>query len=136
MGEQIPLGISVKKALKLTFTELVYDFMALLPAAESLSTRGRRLHATPAQRQEKTYAPDVPIAVEVEDAALRLSVSFVDDGPLSVFEGEHKAMQLWLSNEGAKDITEIYLVASPEDEVVLANQTSTPSETNFLRRVF
>jgi hypothetical protein len=124
---QIPLGVTVKTATKLTFTELVYDFMGLLPAAEPLRTRGRRLHATAVQRQGKVYAPDVPIAVEVENAALRLSVSFVEDGPLALLEGELKTVQLWVSNEGAKDIADVYLVAGPGDEIVLAGQNTSDS---------
>jgi trafficking protein particle complex subunit 8 len=105
--------------------------MSLLPITEKLNIRGRRLHATPEQRQGKVYAPDVPISVEIEDAALRLSVSFVDDGPLALFEGETKSMQLWLSNEGTKEIAEIFLVAGQDDEIFLVNQTSSSSECAF-----
>lgn len=85
--------------------------------AESLATRGKRLNATPQQRQNKTYAPDVYFTVEVEDAGRRLQATFVDDRHLILAEGERKQMNIWLHNTGTQTINEVWLIPGREDEL-------------------
>jgi hypothetical protein len=102
--------------MTLQITDVSYSFLSLLPAKESLVTRGRRLQDTPSQRQNKVYAPDVVVKVEVEDAAQRLSAEFFDDNRLVLYHGERKQMRIWLSNVGTQAIGDIWLVGGLEDE--------------------
>ena len=102
--------------MTLQITDVSYSFLSLLPAKESLITRGRRLHDTPYQRQNKVYAPDVVVKVEVEDGSQRLSAEFFDDNRLVLYHGERKKMRIWLSNVGTRAIGDIWLVGGQEDE--------------------
>ena len=63
------------------------------------------------------YAPDVYLKLDVEEASQELAVAFVDGGELVLAEGECKQMKLWMSNIGSVDIGEIWIVASPEDQI-------------------
>lgn len=108
----------------LTIKHVAYDFLSLLPHTESLASRGRRLHNTPAQRQHATYAPDVLLAVDVVEATHKLLVNFVeDDRQLTLGEGEHKLMRLWFANRGTKAIGEVWMVTGAEDEVWVATES-------------
>ena len=113
---KIPLSILAKRPMTLQITDVSYSFLSLLPAKESLVTRGRRLQDTPLQRQNKVYAPDVVVKVEIEDATQRLSAEFFDDNRLILYHGERKQMRIWLSNVGTQSIGEIWLVGGQEDE--------------------
>jgi hypothetical protein len=99
----------------LQIADVSYSFLSLLPAKESLVVRGPRLHDTPFQRQNKVYAPDVVVKVEVEDASQRLSAEFFDDNRLVLYHGERKQMRIWLSNVGTQAIGDIWLVGGQED---------------------
>jgi hypothetical protein len=66
------------------------------------------------------------MTIETETVDVRLSASFVEDDHLSLLEGECKMLQLWLSNEGSKDIAEVYLVKGGDDEILLQSQASKP----------
>ncbi|KAF8273905.1 ER-golgi trafficking TRAPP I complex 85 kDa subunit-domain-containing protein [Lactarius quietus] len=113
----IPLSILAKRPMTLQITDVSYTFLSLLPAKESMVTRGRRLQDTPSQRQNKVYAPDVVVEVEVEDATQRLSAEFFDDNRLVLYHGERKEMRIWLSNVGTQAIDGIWLVGGLEDEI-------------------
>src|ERR1700709_1291632 len=113
MHFQISIAIKSSKPASLTITGLAYDFLGLLPTVESLARRGRRLQQTPQQRQTVTYAPDVFLKLDVEEASQELAVAFVDDGQLVLAEGECKRMKLWMSNAGSRDIGEVWIVVGP-----------------------
>lgn len=101
----------------MAITHVTYNFLSLLPSAEALATRGRRLHDTPQQRQTVTYGPDVVIKIDVEEAGQRLQASFVDDSRLVLVQGERKPMKLWLSNAGTRRVGDIWLLAGKEDQI-------------------
>ncbi|KAF8078759.1 ER-golgi trafficking TRAPP I complex 85 kDa subunit-domain-containing protein [Lyophyllum atratum] len=113
----VPICIKSTRAASLIITHATYDFLSLLPSNESLACRGRRLHDTPAQRQEPTYAPHTNIKVEVEDVNHRLIVDFVDDERLVLAQGERKGLKLWFSNAGSRPIKEAWMVSGLEDEI-------------------
>jgi trafficking protein particle complex subunit 8 len=106
----------------LNITHATYDFLGLLPCADSLAVRGRRLHDTAIQRQSKTYAPDVLIRVDVEDVPHRLLVDYVDDGPLYLAQGETRELQLRLANEGTSEISEMWMLAGSDILVWIQSQ--------------
>ncbi|RPD64974.1 hypothetical protein L227DRAFT_571426 [Lentinus tigrinus ALCF2SS1-6] len=113
----IPIGIKCSRPISLVVTHATYDFFALLPASESLAVRGRRLNDTPVQRQDKVYAPDVLIKIDVEEAGQRLHAHFVDDRHLMLAQGEYKHQRVWLTNSGTRPINELWLLAGEEDEL-------------------
>lgn len=113
----ISIAVKASKPASLVITGVAYDFLGLLPTVESLARRGRRLQDTPQQRQTITYAPDEFLKLNVEEASQELAVTFMDDGPLVLVEGECKRMKLWMSNTGSRDIGEVWVVPGPEDEI-------------------
>ncbi len=94
-----------------------YDFLSLLPTTEILSTRGKRLNATPAQRREPTYAPDVLMRFTVAEATHKLAMSFVEGGRIEVLQGERRLMNLWVINLGLRPVKELWVVPDSEDEI-------------------
>ena len=119
-----------RRPSKLKLTHVKYDFLSLLPVTEPLAIRGRRLNATPQQRQNKVYAPDIFLTVEVEDASRRLHATFVDDRHLVLAEGERKQMNMWLHNTGTQTINEVWIVSGREDELWI-EVTDQESSGNF-----
>ena len=113
---EIPMSVLAKQPMTLQITHVTYSFLSLLPVRESLASHGRRLQDTPHQRQNKVYAPDVVVKVEVEDAAQRLSAEFFDDDRLVLYHGECRQMRIWLSNIGTHAIGDIWLISGQEDE--------------------
>ena len=101
----------------LQVTLVSYSFLSLLPVRESLVSRGRKLQDTLHQRQNKVYAPDVVVKIEVENAAQRLSVEFSDAKRLVLYHGECRRMRIWFSNIGTRAIGDIWLVSGQEDEL-------------------
>lgn len=100
-------------------TRLLYSFLGLLPASESLAVRGRRLHDTAYQRQNKIYAPDVLPKVEIEGREQRLTASLTDAQPDVLARGEIVRISLRLENTGTRNIGEVWLVHSPSDEILV-----------------
>jgi hypothetical protein len=92
---------------------------------EPLASRGRRLHDTPIQRQQPTYAPDVIMRVEVVASHHKLVASYVEDEQLVLIQGENKLMRLWLTNTGSRPIGEVWMVAGAEDEIWIGAADST-----------
>ncbi|KAJ3516458.1 hypothetical protein NLJ89_g1109 [Agrocybe chaxingu] len=118
----VPISLKCDRPAKLSITHATYNFLSMFPSKESLSTRGRRLRDTPQQRLTPTYAPDVLIQVEVVPSDHRLMVNFVDDGRLVLLQGENKTIRLWLTNAGSSPISEVWMVAGPDDEVLLGGE--------------
>ncbi|KAH9950452.1 ER-golgi trafficking TRAPP I complex 85 kDa subunit-domain-containing protein [Amylocystis lapponica] len=128
----IPVSVKCKRPASLVITHVVYDFLSLLPVTESLAIRGRRLHDTPLQRQTKTYAPDVMMKLDVEEAGQRLHVNFADDRHLMLAEGEYKRLELWLTNSGARGISELWMIAGEDDEIWLdIDQANSPASSSI-----
>jgi hypothetical protein len=125
---QLSIAVKVSQAASLSIPSITYNFLGLFPAQESLAGRGKRLQDTPQQRQTVTYAPDVLIRTDVEEASQELAVSFENHESLSLSEGERKPMKLWMTNAGCKTIGEIWLVGGPEDQMWLESSESESRE--------
>lgn len=117
LSVQVPIAVNASQATSLTFPSVTYNFLDLLSTRESLARRGRRLQDTPQQRQTVSYAPDILIGSDVEEASQELAVSFENDELLILNEGEHRQMKLSMRNTGCKTIGEIWLVGGPEDQM-------------------
>lgn len=120
----------------MVLTHVAYDFLGLLPSRESLATRGRRLHDTPQQRQNKVYAPDILLKVDVEDALQRLQANFVDGRHIVLAEGETKRMTIRLLNSGKNPISELWVLGGSEDELWVDDQSPSTSGTVSLFHSF
>lgn len=103
--------------MSLVVAHVTFLFLSMLPVKETLAVRGHRLQDTPHQRQNKVYAPDIRITVQVEDPACRLQANFVDDRHLLLCHGEWRQMDFWLQNCGPTPIGEVWLVTRPDEEV-------------------
>ena len=114
---QIPVSIISKVPTQLSITHAKYDFLGLLSVTESLASLGRKLHDTPLQRQQPTYAPDVIVRVDVVASCHKLVASYIEDGQLVLIQGENKSMRLLLSNAGSRPISEVWMMAGAEDEI-------------------
>ncbi|KAH9837148.1 ER-golgi trafficking TRAPP I complex 85 kDa subunit-domain-containing protein [Rhodofomes roseus] len=125
----IPVAVRCGRPASLQITHVVFEFLSLLPVTESLALRGRRLHDTTQQRQNKAYASDILIEVDVEDAGQRLRASFVDDRHLILIEGEYKRLKLWMTNSGSRPINEAWMVSGREDELWIDSDEAVAEET-------
>ena len=114
---QVPVSLKSKIPTQLSISHAKYDFLGLLSVTESLASRGRKLHDTPLQRQQPTYAPDVIMRVEAVASYHKLVASYIEDGQLMLMQGENKSMRLLLTNAGSRPISEVWMVAGAEDEI-------------------
>lgn len=114
---QIAVAVKCLRPASLVATHVKFDFLSLLPVTESLAMRGRRLHDTPDQRQNKVYAPDTLLGVEVEDSGFRLHTGFVDDRHLTLYQGERRRVDVRLHNSGRRTISELWLVSYPSSQL-------------------
>lgn len=115
--DQVPISVQCSKPMSLVVAHVTFLFLSMLPVKETLAVRGHRLQDTPHQRQNKVYAPDIRILVQVEDPACRLQANFVDDRHLLLCHGEWRQMDFWLQNCGPTPIGEVWLVTRPDEEV-------------------
>ena len=129
---KIPVSIKSLRPTKLILTQLTYEFFASIPCTESLGTRGRRLNDTIAQRQDKTYAPDVFVEVETEECRQRLDASFVEDSLVALIQGERKRLEVWINNTGVEDVSEVWMVSGPENVVWIGTPASEELEGETL----
>ncbi|PCH33758.1 hypothetical protein WOLCODRAFT_60797 [Wolfiporia cocos MD-104 SS10] len=128
----IPVAVRCRRPASLIITEITYDFLSLLPTTESLAVRGRRLHDTAEQRQNKVYAPDTYPKVDVEEAGQRLHASFVDDTQLVLAHGESRRLRLWMTNSGTRKIGEIWMVTGHDDNVWVESMSEPSSSREVL----
>ncbi|TFK36848.1 ER-golgi trafficking TRAPP I complex 85 kDa subunit-domain-containing protein [Crucibulum laeve] len=128
----IPISLTATHAGVITITHVKYDFLSLFHSTELLAARGHRLHDTAAQRQKPTYAPDVLMKVEINEAKHKLQAQFIDVRSSIIVEGEDKRMKLWLSNAGSLYVQEAWIVAGPEVELWVGTEDweSRSSSTN------
>ncbi|PFH54797.1 hypothetical protein AMATHDRAFT_135105 [Amanita thiersii Skay4041] len=116
-NRMVSIAIRPLRTATMTMTHVSYDFLSLLPCVESLSYRGRKLQETAAQRQKPTYAPDVIPTIQVAEENIRLTAQFIEEGPLTVYQGEHRHMIISLSNTGKRPISELWVVHDANDEL-------------------
>ncbi|KAF9229138.1 hypothetical protein BS17DRAFT_742850 [Gyrodon lividus] len=122
----VSIAVKSLQPASLSVPSIKYEFLGLFPTGESLARSGRRLQDTPQQRQTVTYAPDTLIKLDVEEASQELAVSFANNEPLVLSEGECKEMKLWMSNAGSRTIGEIWLVGGPKDQIWLESSENEP----------
>ncbi|KIY45752.1 hypothetical protein FISHEDRAFT_66805 [Fistulina hepatica ATCC 64428] len=132
----IPISVKAIQPGTFIFTHVTYDFLQLLPCTESLSSRGKRLHDTPVQRQKPNYAPDIMQTVEVADADHSLSAIFIDDCPPTLIQGEMQRMTLHVTNSGRMNVGEVWLVAGADDVFwVDVDSSNLTSDIEYSREV-
>lgn len=115
----IPLAVRARNPGTLYVLAARYTFLGLLPARESLASRGKRLQDTPIQRQGKVYAPDTRPRAEVRAGAVRLAATFVEDARMVLACGECKRMRVFVRNVGKERIKDVWVVRGEDDVFVL-----------------
>ena len=114
---QIPIAVTPRSSGSLIIRSVQYRFLCLLPITEPLSTPGRRLNDTPAQRRDVVYAPDTFLGINVCSGGCRLDVDFLDDeadGLVDLVHGEIKRLILRARNAGSATIEEVWVIGGEE----------------------
>ena len=83
-----PSTISMHDAIKQSAVSSVsFRFNRFFPVTQSLARRGKRLHATKAQRLNATYGADTSLRIEIVPPRPRIRAEWVDL-PSTAYEGE------------------------------------------------
>lgn len=127
----VELAVTPKASGPITIKSASFLFHGFLPVLESLERRGRRLHATKAQRLTPTYAKDTSLTLHAETAAPRLAADLIGV-PSSVYAGEIIAAELHLRNSGTLPVEDVQLVSNHYGVLTLSNtqQSESPSTTS------
>ncbi|CAE6431018.1 unnamed protein product [Rhizoctonia solani] len=90
------MGLTCQSPGTITISHITYSFLSLLPITEPLTWRGARLHATPEQRQGKSYGPDHIVRVQILPRGARLDVELAeaDSHPMRLGEMRKAIMRL------------------------------------------
>lgn len=108
------MGLTSQSPGTISVTHITYYFLSLLPTTESLAWRGPRLHATPAQRQGKVYAPDHTIRIEILPRGARLEVELAEADSRAMYVGEVRSAVVRVENPlvggGTGAVRDVWLV--------------------------
>lgn len=110
-SRQVALTVTPKGAGTLTVKAAQFTFNRFLPTTQNLERRGRRLHATKAQRVTPTYTADTSLTVHVESSTPRVAAHIIGV-PDAVLAGEVVDAELRLRNSGAKPVEDVQLLTS------------------------
>ena len=119
----LSIPITATAPTTITITSVSFSFHRFFPCTQSLTRRGKRLHATKAHRLTPTYGTDTSLTVEIGAARPLLRVE-LDNEPEAVFEGEQVEMGLRLHNNGKVAVGRIQLVSSDMDILRLREEYS------------
>ncbi|KAF6766545.1 ER-golgi trafficking TRAPP I complex 85 kDa subunit-domain-containing protein [Ephemerocybe angulata] len=131
----IPISLKCSRPSSIIISAVRFDFLSLLPVTETLASRGRRLHDTQAQRITPTYAPDVLLKVDVASSLNKLTASFVEDGELTLMQGEIRELKLWFLNSGSNPVEEVWVVTGNDQEIWIGTkeeELTTSSRTEIV----
>lgn len=109
------------------FTHVVFSFHKLLSCRQPLARRGKRLHATKAQRLTPTYAPDTSLAVSIRPARPNLAVE-VDGLPLALGQGESRRVDIELRNTGGAAMKGLRVLVSDPSVLAIGEEEGASSE--------
>ena len=57
------------------------------------------------------------VEIETEECKQRLDASFVGDEQIALIQGERKRLELWVSNTGVEDVSEIWMVSGSDNTI-------------------
>ena len=92
------MGLTSQSTGTIVITHITYSFLSLLPTTEPLTWRGPRLHATPAQRQGKVYAPEHTVQIEILSRGARLEVELAEADSRPMYVGEVRSAVMRIEN--------------------------------------
>ncbi|BEI82101.1 hypothetical protein CcaverHIS002_0212610 [Cutaneotrichosporon cavernicola] len=124
-SRQISLTVTPRAAGTLSVKSARFTFHRFLPTTQSLERRGRRLHATKAQRVTPTYAPDTTLTVHVEGSTPRVAAHIIGV-PDAVLAGEVVDAELRLRNSGAQPVEDVQLLTSHYGVISLFDSVPSP----------
>jgi hypothetical protein len=107
----ISVGITPKAAGSFVVSAASFGFHRFLPITQTLERRGKRVHATKAQRLTPTYAKDTTLTVNAVQGAPRVVVQ-LRCVPDHLYEGEVVDAEISLHNAGKADVEMVQAVCS------------------------
>ena len=93
------------------------------PCTQSLRKRGKRLHATKAQRLKPTYADDATLTIDVGESRPQLIADLLDV-PVVLYAGEIVEAVIRLKNVGRGAIEEVQLLMNETGAIRLKHPPS------------
>ena len=109
----IPIEVVAKERTTVSFASTSFLFHRFFPCTQSLERRGRRLHATKAQRVSPTYAKDTSLTVEIGESRPSFALEWVDV-PDELFVGEQATVSLRVRNTGKVAVENLQLAISED----------------------
>ncbi|CAE6378800.1 unnamed protein product [Rhizoctonia solani] len=133
------MGLTCQSPGTITISHITYRFLSLLPVTEPLTWRGARLHATPQQRQGKSYGPDHIVRVQILPRGARLDVELAeaDSRPMRLGELRKAIMRLEHPVVGGsiEPLTDIWVMMGeagwPTLPQCLGQNDTSPSTNDF-----
>jgi hypothetical protein len=118
----ITIAVTVNKATTVTITHATFLFHRFFPCIQSLLRKGKRLHATKAQRINPTYGTDTTLTVEIKAARPSLAVELTGV-PDVLYEGEEVEGMLRMTNTGRVTVEDVWLMLSEAGVVRLRRKS-------------
>ena len=119
----IPFAISAVKPENVSITEVSFMYHRFFPCTQSLRKRGKRLHATKAQRLKPTYADDATLTIDVGESRPQLIADLLDV-PVVLYAGEIVEAVIRLKNVGRGAIEEVQLLMNETGAIRLKHPPS------------
>jgi len=127
----ISVGITPKAAGAFTISAASFRFHGFLPITQSLERRGKRLHATKAQRLTPTYAKDTTLTVNAVEGAPRVVVT-LHGVPDQLYEGEVVDATITLHNAGKSEVENVQAVCSHYGVISLMDAETSDALPNVI----
>lgn len=128
---QIFIPVKATSLANFSFTSVSFRFNDLLPCAETLVGRPKRLNNTREQLMTATFAPDTTLLVTVRSAIPLLSID-VNDLPATLHAGETLSSSITVTNNGQVPLRDVMSLCSHPSYAMFHNNPSastyTPSE--------
>jgi hypothetical protein len=120
----ISIPVVASKTSTVTINSASFSFHRFFPCEQSLEQRGKRLHATKAQRITPTYGKDNSLVVEIGEPRPILCMEW-EDLPEEVYAGEQVKAKLRVRNAGKVAVENVQLVLS--DRVITMSDSESPA---------
>ncbi|WVQ94767.1 hypothetical protein IAU59_001848 [Kwoniella sp. CBS 9459] len=107
----ISLTVTPGSATTLHLSQVTFLFHRFFPCVQSLGRKGRRLHATKAQKLTPSYAEDTSLTVHVTPSRAILGVELIDI-PETVYAGEEVEGSIRVVNRGKVGVQDLEMMWS------------------------
>lgn len=119
----ISIPVVASKTATVTISSVSFSFHRFFPCEQSLEQRGKRLHATKAQRITPTYGKDNSLVVEIGQPRPILCIEW-ETLPDEVYAGEQVQAKLRIRNAGKVAVDNVQLATSDQVITILDSEFS------------